>query len=81
MNARQAALSRRRAVLVGEIDAQRDAMAEVFVQLRTQLALAGLAMLAARLLRRSRWLRLLTAGGAVLVAALPLLARLLPDRR
>jgi hypothetical protein len=81
MNARLAAISRRRNALVDEIAEHRDRMAEVIVQLRTRFALAGVAMLAARLMRRSRWLRLFAVGGAVLAAALPLLRRGVPNQR
>lgn len=81
MNTRLAEIARLRAALVDEIAVHRDRMAEVVVQLRNGFALAGVAMLAARLLRRSRWLRLLTVGGAVLAAALPLLRRAIPSQR
>jgi hypothetical protein len=66
--------------LVDEIAAQRDDLAQLLLEVRTQMALAGVVMLASRLLRRSRWLRLLGAAGAVLVTALPLLARAFPKR-
>jgi hypothetical protein len=78
---RLAALSQRRAALVEEIAAERDRMSALVTGLRTQLAIAGLALLAGRLMRRSRWLRLLATGGAALAAVLPLLARLVPARR
>jgi hypothetical protein len=78
---RLAALSQRRAALVEEIAAERDRMSALVTSLRTQLAIAGLALLAGRLMRRSRWLRLLATGGAALAAVLPLLARLVPARR
>jgi hypothetical protein len=81
MNARLAAIARRRVDLVEEIAAQRDELAQVLLQVRTQIALAGVLMLATRLLRRSRWLRLLGAAGAVAAAALPLVARAFPTRR
>jgi hypothetical protein len=78
---RLAALSQRRAALVEEIAAERDRMSALVASLRTQFAIAGLALLAGRLMRRSRWLRLLATGGAALAAVLPLLARLVPARR
>lgn len=81
MNARLAAIARRRADLVEEIALERDELAQVLLQVRTQIALAGVVMLATRLLRRSRWLRLLGAAGAVLAAALPLVARAFANRR
>jgi hypothetical protein len=80
MNERLAAIARRRVALVDEIAAQRDDLAQLLLEVRTQMALAGVVMLASRLLRRSRWLRLLGAAGAVLVTALPLLARAFPKR-
>jgi hypothetical protein len=81
MNARLAAIARRRVDLVEEIAAQRDELAQVLLQVRKQIALAGVLMLATRLLRRSRWLHLLGAAGAVAAAALPLVARAFPTRR
>jgi hypothetical protein len=80
MNERLAAIARRRVALVDEIAAQRDDLAQLLLEVRTQMALAGVVMLASRLLRRSRWLPLLGAAGAVLVTALPLLARAFPKR-
>jgi hypothetical protein len=80
MNERLAAIARRRVALVDEIAAQRDDLAQLLLEVRTQMALAGVVMLASRLLRRSRWLRMLGAAGAVLVTALPLLARAFPKR-
>jgi hypothetical protein len=80
MNERLAAIARRRAALAEEIAAERDELAHVLLQVRTQIAFAGVVMLATRLLRRSRWLRLLGAAGAVVAAALPLVARAFPKR-
>lgn len=80
MNTRLVALSSRRAALVDEMARERERMAALIDGLRTQVAIAGLGLLAGRLLRRSRWLRLLAAGGALLAASLPLVARLLPAR-
>jgi hypothetical protein len=80
MNERLAAIARRRAALAEEIAAERDELAQVLLQVRTQIAFAGVVMLATRLLRRSRWLRLLGAAGAVVAAALPLVARAFPKR-
>jgi hypothetical protein len=80
MIARLPALANRRAALVDEMAQERERMAALIDGVRTQLAIAGLGLLAARLLRRSRWLRLLAGGGAVLAAAVPLLARLRPAR-
>jgi hypothetical protein len=80
MNERLAAIARRRAALAEEIAAERDELAHVLLHVRTQIAFAGVVMLATRLLRRSRWLRLLGAAGAVVAAALPLVARAFPKR-
>ena len=52
MNTRLQAIAQRRAALVREIAIQRDRSAAQLAELRTQLALAGLALVAARLLRR-----------------------------
>lgn len=81
MNTRLDAIARRQAVLIDEIAGERDRMTSLIDGLRTQVAIAGLGLLAGRLLRRSRWLRMLAAGGAVVAAALPLLAGLLAKRR
>lgn len=81
MNARLAAIAQRRAALVEDIAVQRDELAQALLQVRTQVALAGVVMLATRLLRRSRWLRVLGTAGAIVAAALPLLARAFPNRR
>ena len=81
MNTRLQAIAQRRAALVREIAIQRDRSAAQLAELRTQLALAGLALVAARLLRRSRWPRLRAAGSAVATAILPLAARWLAARR
>ena len=81
MNARLQAIERRRTALVHEIALERDRSAALLAELRTQLALAGLAMVAGRLLRRSRWARLLALGSAVAAGILPLAARWLAARR
>jgi hypothetical protein len=81
MKTRLAAITRRRAHLLDEIAPDRDRMSALMVELRTGLALGGLALLAARLLRRSRWLRVLAAGGTAFAAALPLIARAVASRR
>ncbi|NKE65763.1 hypothetical protein RAMLITH_08000 [Ramlibacter sp. RBP-2] len=81
MNTRLQAIVRRRAALVREIALQRDRSAALLAQLRTQLALAGVALVAGRLLRRSRWARLLALGSAVAGGLLPLAARWLAARR
>ena len=66
----------RRAALVQEIAAEREGMAALVDSLRTQFAVAGLGLLATRVLRRSRWFRVLTGAGAVIAAVLPFMARL-----
>lgn len=81
MNARLHAIERRRVVLVREIALERDRSAALLAELRTQLALAGLALLAGRLLRRSRWARLLALGSAVATGIVPLATRWLASRR
>lgn len=81
MNTRLQLMAQRRAALVREIALERDRSAALAAELRTQLALAGLALLAGRLLRRSRWARLLAAGSAVAAGILPLAARWLATRR
>jgi len=78
MNTRRHAIAQRRAALVREIALERERTAALLGELRTQLALAGLGLVAGRLLGRSRWLRLLALGSA---AAIPLVARFLAARR
>ena len=77
---RLAALAQRRVALLDEMAQERDRIAGLAATIGTQVAIAGLGLVATRLLRRSRWLRLLAGAGAVLAAALPLVARLLPAR-
>lgn len=81
MNARLQVIAQRRAALVREIALHRDRTAAQVAELRTQLALAGLALLAGRLLRRSRWARILALGSAVAAGVAPLAARWLAARR
>jgi len=81
MIGRLESLAGRRAVLVAEIGLEREAMAQALVAARNQLALAGLGLLAVRLLRRSRWFRVLSAGAAMASVVLPVAARLLAARR
>lgn len=81
MITRRSAIAQRRSALLLEIADERDRTAALIAELRTQVAIAALGLLAGRLLQRSRWLRLFAAGGAVLTAALPLFARWLPPRR
>ncbi|HEY0883796.1 MAG TPA: hypothetical protein VGE20_00855 [Ramlibacter sp.] len=81
MNARLQAIVQRRAALVREIALERDRSAALLAELRTQLALAGLALIAGRLLRRSRWARRLALVSAVAAGVLPLAARWLAARR
>lgn len=81
MIARLRAITLRRAALIDEIGGERDRMTALIDSLRTQIAIAGLGLLAGRLLRRTHWLRMLAAGGTVIAAALPLLARLFAGRR
>jgi hypothetical protein len=79
--ARLESFARRRAVLVAEIELEREAMARALAAAGKQVALAGLGLLAVRLLRRSRWFRVLSAGAAMASLALPVAARLLATRR
>jgi hypothetical protein len=81
MKTRLAAIARRRAALLHEIEGERERVAATLDGLRTQLALAGVGLLAGRLLRRSRWMRLLAAAAAVASVTLPVAARLLAARR
>jgi hypothetical protein len=81
MIARLESCARRRAVLVAEIELEREAMAQALVAAGKQVALAGLGLLAVRLLRRNRWFRMLSAGAAMASLALPVAARLLAARR
>ena len=81
MNARLDGIARRRALLVQEIAGERERMAQTLSTLRAQVALAGVGLLATRLLRRSRWFRLLSSAAAVFSVALPVVARLLAARR
>ena len=74
-------IARRRALLVGEIAQERERTATAVDALRTQLAIAGAGLIVARLLRRSRWLRMLGISGAVIASALPWLARWIAQRR
>lgn len=81
MNTRLQLIVQRRAALVREIALERDRSAALLAEVRSQLALAGLALVAGRLLRRSRWARLLALGSAVAAGILPLVARWLAARR
>ncbi|HKB54463.1 MAG TPA: hypothetical protein VKD22_10710 [Ramlibacter sp.] len=75
------AIVHRRTALVQEIADERDRMATLADSLRTQFAIAGLGLLATRVLRRSRWFRILSGAGAVMAAVLPFMARLVARRR
>jgi hypothetical protein len=81
MNVRLDAIGRRRVLLLQEITGERERTAQTLSSLRSQVALAGVGILAARLLRRSRWFRLFSAAAAVASVALPVVARLLAARR
>jgi hypothetical protein len=74
-------LAGRRAALVEEIGVERERMAQALDSLRTQAALAGVGMLATRVLGRTRWFRWLAAAAAVASIALPLAARQFAGRR
>lgn len=78
MNTRRQAIAQRRAALVREIALERGRTAVLLDELRTQLALAGLGLVAGRLLSRSGWPRLLALGCA---AVIPLVTRFLAARR
>ena len=81
MIARLASCARRRAELVAEIELQREATAQALAGAGKQVALAGLGLLAIRLLRRTPWFRRLSAGAAIASVVLPIAARLLAARR
>lgn len=81
MNARLTTIANRRAALAGEIAEERERTADLMASLRAPLAVAAVGLLVGGLLRRSRRLRRLGAGGALLAAALPFVALLVPSRR
>jgi hypothetical protein len=81
MKSRFAAIAQRRLALVEEIGLERERMAAALEGLRKQVAMAGLGLLASRLLGRSRWLRLAAVAAMAVSAAGPLLVRFLSTRR
>jgi hypothetical protein len=81
VNARLDAIARRRELLVQQIADEREAMAQALSSLRAQAAIAGVGLLATRLLRRTRWFRALSSIAAVASLALPVVSRLLAARR
>lgn len=81
MTSRQDQLARRRERLVQEIGDERERLARTLDRLRQQAALAGLGVLATRLLGRSRWFRWLAAATAAAAVAFPLASRLWAARR
>jgi len=81
MNTRLQLIVDRRAALVREIALERDRSAARLAELRTQLALAGVALVAGRLIARSRWARWLAVGSTVAGAIVPLAARWFASRR
>lgn len=74
MKARLRAIARRRTVLGAEVEQQRTEMRQSLTALRTELAFAGLGLIAGRLLVRRPWLRALALGLGALAAS-KLLAR------
>jgi hypothetical protein len=75
VKARLHAIARRRAMLVAEVEQQRAAVRESLAVLRTELAFAGLGLVAGRLLTRRPWLRALVLGGLGAFAASKLVTR------
>ena len=75
LRARLDAIARRRAVLGAEVQQQRVKMRGSLAQLRTDLAFAGIGLIAGRLLVRRPWLRALVLGGLGALAASKLAIR------
>jgi hypothetical protein len=75
VKARLRAIARRRAAVGAEIRQHRAQMRESLAVLRTDLAFAGLGLVAGRLLVRRPWLRALVLGGLGALAASKLVTR------
>jgi hypothetical protein len=75
VKARLHAIAYRRAMLRAEIEQQRAALREALAAARTDLALAGLGLIAGRVLVRRPWLRALVLGGLAAFAARRLATR------
>ena len=75
VKARLGAIARRRAVLGAEVAQQRAQMRESLALLRTELAFAGMGLVAGRLLIRRPGLRALVLGGLGALAASMLVTR------
>jgi hypothetical protein len=75
VKARLGAIARRRTVLGAEVQQQRAQMRESLALLRTELAFAGMGLIAGRLLIRRPWLRALVLGGLGALAASKLVTR------
>jgi hypothetical protein len=75
VKARLHAIARRRAVLGADVEQQRAEMRESLAVLRTDVAFAGLGLVAGRLLVRRPWLRALVLGGLGALAASKLVTR------
>lgn len=76
MKSRLRAIGSRRAALRAEIDAERAMLGEHLADLRNDVALAGLGLLASRLAARHRWVRrALVFGGVAAVAVRHFAAR------
>ena len=75
MKARLHAIADRRAMLRAEIEQQRAALREALADARTDLAFAGLGLIAGRVLVRRPWLRALVLGGLAALAARRLATR------
>ena len=75
MKTRLRAIALRRATLGAEAEQQRAEMRESLAILRTDLAFAGLGLMAGRLLVRRPWLRALVLGSLGALAASKLVTR------
>jgi hypothetical protein len=75
VKARLRAIARRRTVLGAEVEQQRTEVRQSLAILRTELAFAGLGLVAGRLLVRRPWLRALVLGGLGALAASKLVTR------
>jgi hypothetical protein len=74
------AIARRRSQLVEEIALERIRVAITLENLRKEMALAGLGLMASHFIGRHRWLRIAAMGVLAVALSGPLLARLLPAR-
>ena len=76
MKARLRAIASRRAALCAQIDDERAIVRELLTDVRADVALAGLGLLASRLAARHRWLRrALLVGGVAAMAVRHFAAR------